>query len=314
MAGMRTQGTRVPPGAGKTPEDLAALPIKPRVGMSQWISIVLAVYLALVLVRFFVFNDNWQWDVVRSYLFSQVVLEGLWNTIQLTFLTTILGLVLGVITAWWRMSSLVVLRTFAVVYIWVMRAMPPLVMLLVVFFFGALVPTLSIGIPFGPSIGSVPANDVITRFSAAVIGLAIYLGAYSGEIFRGGVLALHSGQFEACRSLGLSPFRAYQKILGPQLVRVITPSLANEVITIFKSTSLVSVIGYSELLTTVQTIYATNFDIIPLLTVAVIWYLVLTSVAMFGQSRLEKRFGRGFTRRNLGSPKAVPGDLAGRVK
>jgi polar amino acid transport system permease protein len=186
--------------------------------------------------------------------------------------------------------------------------MPPLVMLLVVFFFGALVPTLSIGVPFGPSFGNVPANDVITRFSAAIIGLAIYLGAYSAEIFRGGVMALHSGQFEACRSLGLPPFRAYQKILGPQLVRVITPSLANEVITIFKSTSLVSVIGYSELLTTVQTIYARNFETIPLLTVAVIWYLVLTSGAMLGQSRLEKRFGRGFTRRDP-AVKATSDDL-----
>jgi polar amino acid transport system permease protein len=281
-------------------QDLASLPIKPRVGIGQWISIVVAVYVALAAVRLFAYNDNWQWDVVGSYLFSNVVLEGLLHTIELTLLTTILGLTLGVLTAWCRMSSLVVLRTFALLYIWVMRAMPPLVMLLVVFFIGALVPTFSIGIPFGPSVGGVPANDVVNRFSAAVIGLGIYLGAYSAETFRGGILALPAGQFEACKSLGLPPVQAYRKILGPQLVRVITPSLANEVITIFKSTSLVSVIGYAELLTTVQTIYARTFDTIPLLTVAVIWYLVLTSIAMLGQSRLEKRFARGFNRRNHG--------------
>lgn len=304
--------TKVRAEASATPQELASLPIKPRVGIGRWISIVVAIYVGLALVRFFVFNDNWQWDVVRSYLFSKIVMEGLLRTIELTLLTTVLGLTLGVITACCRLSSLVVLRTFAVLYIWLMRAMPPLVMLLVVFFFGALVPTFSIGIPFGPSVGSVAANDVITRFSAAVIGLAIYLGAYSAETFRGGVLALHTGQFEACKAFGLPPILAYRKILGPQLIRVITPSLANEVITIFKSTSLVSVIGYAELLTTVQTIYARNFETIPLLTVAVIWYLVLTSIAMFGQSRLEKRFARGFNRRN-GVPK--PGmDMDGGVK
>ncbi|GEK79175.1 amino acid ABC transporter permease [Agrococcus baldri] len=279
-------------------QSVAALPIKQRVGVGSWLSIALAVFVGLVLIELLIFNDNWNWDLVFSYLFSQVILTGLLNTIVLTVLTTVLGLILGVFTAWCRMSRLVVLRTFALLYIWLMRAMPPLVMLLLVFFWGALVPRLGIGIPFLPPIFEVPTNELISRFSAAIIGLAIYLGAYSAEIIRGGVLSLQSGQFEACRALGLPPRLAYQKILGPQLIRVITPSMANEVITIFKSTSLVSVIGYTELLTTVQTIYARNFETIPLLTVAVIWYLVLTSLAMVGQSRLEKRFGRGFARRS----------------
>ena len=286
-------------------QSIAALPIKPRVGIAFWLSIALAVYVGLVLVELFIFNDNWNWDLVFSYLFSQVILSGLLNTIILTVLTTVLGLILGVFTAWCRLSNFVVLRTFAVLYIWLMRAMPPLVMLLLVFFWGALVPTFGIGIPFGPTVFEVPTNELISRFSAAIIGLAIYLGAYSAEIIRGGVLSLHSGQFEACKALGLPPRLAYQKILGPQLVRVITPSMANEVITIFKSTSLVSVIGYTELLTTVQTIYARNFETVPLLTVAVIWYLVLTSIAMFGQSRLEKRFGRGFARRSTKKTKTI---------
>lgn len=295
---MQLLSKRRPHEVDSPPEDVALLPIRSRISVSTWISYVLAGYLVLVLVQFFVFNENWHWDVVGSYLFSQVIMEGLLRTVQLTLSITVLGLALGVITAWCRMSSLVVLRTLAVAYIWVMRAMPPLVMLLLVFFFGALSPTISLGIPFGPNVASVSSNEVITRYSAAVVGLAIYLGAYSGEIFRGGILALPPGQFEACKTLGIAPTKAYIHILGPQLVRVITPSLANEVITIFKSTSLVSVIGYSELLTTVQAIYARNFETIPLLTVAVIWYLVLTSIAMIGQSRLERHFGRGFNRRS----------------
>jgi len=286
-------------------QTVAALDIRSRVGVGPWITALLAIFVAAGLVHFFVFNTNWDWSLVFSYLFSRVIISGVVNTIYLTALTTVCGLVLGVLTAWCRLSSLPVLRAFAVLYIWLMRAMPPLVMLLVVFFFAALVPTLSIGIPFGPSFGNLATNDLVSRFSAAVIGLSLYLGAYTAEIFRGGVLSLPTGQFEACKSLGLSPVRAYQNILGPQLIRVITPSLANEVITIFKNTSLVSVIGYTELLTTVQNIYARDFKTIPLLMVAVLWYLALTSIAMFGQSRLEKRFGRGFLRRHVGEARST---------
>lgn len=287
-----------------TPEQLAALPIRSRTGPAQWVSYGVGIYVALVLVQLFVFNDNWRWQIVGSYLFNPRVLEGVLHTIELTIVTTILGLFLGILTACCRLSSLKVLRILAVVYIWVMRAMPPLVLILLIYFLAALVPTLSIGLPFGPSLVDISTNDAITRFSAAVIGLSVYLGAYTGETFRGGVMSLPAGQFEACRTLGIPPLRAYQKILGPQLVRVIMPPLANEVITTFKNTSLVTVIGYSELLTTVQTIYAKNFQTIPLLTVAVIWYLALTSIAMFGQHRLERRFGRGFTpRKSEGSGK-----------
>jgi polar amino acid transport system permease protein len=276
--------------------ELAATPIRMRRGFGAWASYVLAALVVAALAHFFLLNSNWRWHVVGSYLFSRVVVTGVSHTVELTALTTVLGLAIGVVTAWCRTSSLVAPRAFALAYIWVMRATPPLVMLLAVFFFGALVPKLSIGIPFGPSIGGLPTNHVISRFSAAVIGLSVYLGAYSAETFRAGILSLPPGQTEACRALGLPPAQAYLRILGPQLIRVITPALANEVITIFKSTSLVSIIGYAELLSTVQNIYSVNFETIPLLTVAVLWYLVLTSIAMFAQHRLERRLGRGFAR------------------
>ncbi|MFD2420270.1 amino acid ABC transporter permease [Amycolatopsis pigmentata] len=273
---------------------LAAAPIRSRTSFGAWATYVLAALAVAALVHLFVFNDNWHWPIVGSYLFSQVVVTGVLHTIELTALTTVLGLAIGVVTAWCRTSSFAVLRVSAFAYIWVMRATPPLVMLLVVYFFGALVPRLSIGIPFGPGIGGPMTNDLMTRFTAAVVGLAVYLGAYSAETFRTGILSLPPGQLEACRSLGLPAAQAYLRILGPQLIRVITPALANEVITVFKNTSLVSIIGYAELLSTVQNIYAVNFQTIPLLTVAVLWYLVLTSFAMFAQHRLERRLGRGF--------------------
>ncbi|MGC0271284.1 amino acid ABC transporter permease (plasmid) [Glutamicibacter soli] len=277
--------------------DLALLPIRPRPSLARWISVAAAVFILALAIQFFVFNENWQWDVVLSYLFSQAVIAGVLNTIILTVLSCVIGLVLGIITTWARLSSLWVLRTAAGLYIWVVRATPLLVILLMIFFLGALVPTLGIGIPFLPPLAEVPTNQLINRFTAAVVGLSLYLGGKSAEVFRSGVLSIDSGQFEAYKALGISPFQGYLRIVGPQIIRVITPSMANELITMFKNTSLVSVIGYAELLTTVELIYARNFQTIPLLMVAVIWYLVLTSLAMYGQARLEKRFGRGFSRR-----------------
>lgn len=277
--------------------DNSTLPIKPRTGIAKWASIILAIYLFILGLEFFVFNENWKWPLVLDYLFSERIMQGLLNTITLTVVSTAIGLVIGLLTTWAKLSSLVVLRTVASIYIWAVRATPLLVLLLMIFFLGALVPRLGIGIPFGPTFFEVPTSEVISRFTAAVIGLALYLGGKAAEVFRSGIIAIDRGQFEACRAVGLSPWTTYSKVIGPQSIRVITPPMANEVITMFKNTSLVSVIGYTELLTTAQLIYARNFETIPLLTVAVIWYLVLTSIAMYGQSLLENRFGRGFDRR-----------------
>jgi polar amino acid transport system permease protein len=190
------------------------------------------------------------------------------------------------------------LRVVASLYIWFVRAIPQLVLLLLIFFFGALVPTLTIGIG-EVTILSAETNDVIDRFGASVIGLGLYLGAYLGEIFRGGILAVPAGQFEAAKSLGMGNTLLMRRIVAPQAIRVIIPAAANEMITMFKATSLVSVIGAAELLTTVQLVYARTFQVIPLLMVACIWYLLITSVAMVGQMGLERRYGRGYSRKVL---------------
>lgn len=273
------------------------LPIVHRKGISHYLTYLLGALVVVMLVKFLALNPNWQWDVVGEWLFSERVMAGLVNTLILTVSSSVIGLMLGVVTAACRLSQYFVLRAIASAYIWVTRATPGLVLILLVYFFAALVPTLNIGIPFMNPIAEIPTNAIVSQFSAAVIGLSLYLGAYSAETFRGGVLAVPRGQFEACHSLGLSTWTTYRKVVGPQLIRVIIPPLANELVTMFKNTSLVSVIGYTELLTTVQLIYSQNLQTVPLLMVAVLWYLVLTSLAMIGQSFLERRFGRGFDRR-----------------
>lgn len=256
-------------------------------------------YLLLVIITALFYegvvdNSRWQWKTVAEYMFSARVIEGLCNTLILALCASVLGLVLGVIIAACRMSTNRALRGIAYVYIWFIRAIPTLAMLLFLFFISALIPKLHLWVPFTDvELFSISTNHLISRFSAAMIGLAIYLGGHSAEIFRSGITAVEKGQREACKAMGMSDFYMMWHVVVPQAIRVIIPPLANELITMFKNTSLASVIGYIELLTTVQLIYSNNFETIPLLTVACIWYLIVTSVAMIGQAFLEYRFKRG---------------------
>lgn len=251
--------------------------------------VVIALFYVLVID-----NPRWQWDVVRHYLFNKRVLDGLGNTLILTACASVLGLLIGAIVAACRMSASPVLRGGAYMYIWIIRATPAIAMLLFLFFLSALVPRLYLPIPFlNVTVFDVNMNNVMSRFSAAAIGLAMYLGAHSAEIFRGGLSSVDKGQREACKAMGMSDFRMMWHVVIPQAVRIIIPPLANELITMFKNASLATVIGYVELLTAVQLIYSSTFETIPLLTVACLWYLFLTSLAMCGQSLLERHFRKG---------------------
>lgn len=257
---------------------------------------ILALFVVVFVHNLFT-NPNWKWPIVREYLFNPLVLEGLGNTIKLTIVSGITGTLFGLLIAMMRLSSSPILRTVSTAFIGFMRAMPALVLLLLIYFSGALFPTVPIGIPItGPTFGELPVNQIITQFIAAWLGLTLIMGSHTGEIFRGGVISVHGGQLEAAKALGLPPFQAFVRIVLPQAIRVSIPGLANELISLFKNTSLVSIIGYAELLTVVQAIYGRTYQTIPLLIVAVIWYLVLILISMAGQRQLEKRFGRGFTR------------------
>ena len=278
------------------------MPRKARFEWARWVLIVVSIYILAVVFNLLVFNHAWKWDMVGSYLFSPRVLRGVGNTIWLTALALFFGLLAGLVVCMAQLSRYPVLRIAAFIYVWFTRATPALVILLLIYFLGVLKPTLGIGIPFLGYVVEWPTNDLITPFTAAVVGLSFYLGGKTAEIFRSGYLSVSAGQHEAVKALGLGPWTALTRITGPQAFRVLTPPLANEVVTAFKNTSLVSVVGFAELLTTVQRLYAVNFETIPMLTVACVWYLALTSVLMAGQLWLERRFGRGHIRRSSIKP------------
>jgi polar amino acid transport system permease protein len=269
--------------------------VKPRRRLTDWIGWPIASLLAAMFVHNMFTNENWNWDVVGTYLFNPLVLDGVKNTIVLTIVSGITGTLFGLLIATMRLSQSRLFRGVAAGFIGFMRAIPALVLLLLIYFTSALFPQIGIGIPFTNTyFYEVPVNDIITQFVAAWLGLTLIMGAHTGEIFRGGVMSVPGGQVEAAKALGMGPWTTFVKVVMPQMIRVSIPALANELISLFKNTSLVSIIGYTELLTVVQSIYGRTYQTIPLLIVACAWYLAIVIVSMLGQQRLEKRFGRGF--------------------
>jgi polar amino acid transport system permease protein len=277
----------------RPPEPIKAIPVR---HYGRWIAVAVLLVLAAMLVHTLLTNERFRWDVVGNYLFSAPIVAGLRNTLILTVLSMVIGVAGGLVLAVMRLSPNPVLASVAAGYIWLFRGTPLIAQLLFWNFLAALYPRLSLGVPFGPEFLSFDTNQLIDQFTACLLGLGLNEAAYMAEIVRGGILAVDRGQTEAAGALGMSRAQTLRRIVLPQAMRVIVPPTGNETIAMLKTTSLVTVIGYFELLTVAQRIYAQNFQTIPLLIVAAIWYLALTSVLSVGQAYLERHYGRGDTR------------------
>lgn len=274
--------TRAPERA--KPEPIKAVPVR-RTG--QWVSAGFVVALIGAVVWAVATNDNIQWAVVGDFLFNPQILRGGVTTLQLTVLAMVLGVVLGVVLAVMRLSRNPVLRYVSAGYLWLFRGTPVLVQIVLWFNLGLIFPRLGIG-GF-----SADTNALISAFTAALLALALNEAAYMAEIVRGGILSVDKGQTEAAQALGLTGARTMWRIVLPQAMRVIVPPTGNEVITMLKTTALVSAIGAKDLFTEAQFYGSKNFTTFEMLIVASFWYLVMTTVLTFGQARLEQRFARG---------------------
>ena len=259
----------------------------------RWVAAALLLVLAAMFVNFVLTSPRLRLDLVAGYLFERSILQGLLVTLELTVVAMLVGVVLGTVLAVMRLSENPLLRGAATGYVGLFRGTPILVQLLFWFFLGTVLPQISLGIPFGPSFASVPTNTLITQFTAAILGLGLNEAAYMAEIVRAGIGSVDRGQTEAAQALGMSPLTTYRRVVLPQAGRLIVPPTANEAISMLKLTSLCLVIGLPELTTTAQLIYGRNFQQIPLLIVASIWYLVLTTLLTIVQTRIERRMSRG---------------------
>jgi polar amino acid transport system permease protein len=260
----------------------------PKIG--HWIGgIVLAIFAAIFL-QVLVTNKNMQWSVVAEYMFNPAILSGLGMTLLLTFIAMILGLAIGIVLAIMRLSSSRVFQSVSWGWIWFFRGVPPLVQLIFWYNLALLLPEISIGIPFdGPKLLSWNTNALITPFSAAIMGLAFTESAYAAEMIRAGIQAVNVGQTEAAATLGMTRGQTLRRIVLPQALRIVIPPIGNDTISMLKFTSLVSVLALPDLLYSAQMVYARTYQTVPLLLVATIWYLVLTTILTVVEHAVEHR-------------------------
>jgi polar amino acid transport system permease protein len=281
-------------------EPVTPLQVVRRTSIGMRLLTVVAVVFVAWIVYQLVTNGGFQWKVVGSYLFQHEVLHGLLLTVELTFICEAIGILLGILLAVMRVSRNRSLNTIATVYIWFFRGTPVLVQLVFWYNLASLLPTLSFGIPFGgPKLFLWSSNSVITPMIAAVVGLGLNEAAYMAEIVRGGLLSVDPGQSHAAMALGFDSGRMLRRIVLPQAMRSIIPPTGNNLIGMLKYTSLASVVSLQELTNSVETIYNRTFQTIPLLIVASLWYLALTSVLSVGQARIERHYSRGQNGHNL---------------
>ncbi|MGV9802907.1 amino acid ABC transporter permease [Mycobacterium sp. NPDC003449] len=234
-------------------------------------------------------NERFGWSAVLGYLFDRQILDGVYLTLFLTFVCMAIGIVLGTVLAIMRLSANPVVQALALAYVGFFRGTPVLVQLIFWFNFAALYPHLSFGIP-GVDLD---ANALISPLLAGILGLGLHEAAYMAEIIRGGIRSIDKGQMEAARALGLRKNQVLRRIVLPQAMTMIVPPTGNEAVGMLKTSSLVSVLAVGELLYSAQLIYSSNYQTIPLLVVASLWYLALTAVLSAGQFYLERHFSHG---------------------
>jgi polar amino acid transport system permease protein len=275
-----------------TPAEVAVtdgLVVIKRRHLGRWLSGLLILALIGLLLNSVVHNQRFRWPIVKEFITSASIIRGLGITLALTAASMVVGVLLGVVIAVMRLSVNPVVRNAAFGYVSFFRGTPVLVQLLFWYNLAALYPVISFGIP-GVALN---ANNLITPLVAAILGLGLNEAAYMSEIIRAGIISVDHGQSEAAGALGLTRLETMRRIILPQAMRVIVPPTGNELIGMLKTTSLVSVVSVPDLLYSSQLIYARNFATIPLLIVASLWYLVITTVLSVGQFYIERRYARG---------------------
>ncbi|RMB82967.1 amino acid ABC transporter permease [Streptomyces shenzhenensis] len=283
-----------PGGVGRTSVDGAdAAFARPRPRPLRGVVAVAGLVLLAMAVNALVTNDAFRWDVVAKYVTADAVLAGLGTTLLLTAVAFSGGFVLGIALAVMRLSRNPILVTLSFGYTWLFRSVPMLVQLLFWYNISLLYPKLSLGIPFGPRFTEFSTERMISSLTAAVISLVLHEAGQLAEIVRAGILSVSRDQTEAAEALGLGGWRIFRRIVLPQAMPAILPPAGSQIIGLLKGTSIVSVIAVQDLLYATQLIYNRNYLVIPLLLVATLWYLLLTTLLSVVQHFVERRYATG---------------------
>jgi polar amino acid transport system permease protein len=285
------------PTAEESPKALTAQRVLPLRRPGRWILTAVVLVLVAQFVHGLVTNPFYQWDRWSYWFLRPTILDGLLVTLEVTAYSAVLGLVGGIVLALGRLSKSPVLRAVSWTYVWALRSIPLIVVLIFLYNFSALYKTLSVGIPFGPAFFSFDESRLASDMVVAVVGLSLNEAAYAAEVVRGGILSVDQGQHEAAAALGLPKSYQFRKIVFPQALRSIIPNYVNQLIGLIKGTSLVFYVSLLDLFGSAQTMGSTYpGDIVPLLLVVTVWYLILTSIVSVVQFYVERHYARGATR------------------
>ncbi|MEM7319880.1 MAG: amino acid ABC transporter permease [Pseudomonadota bacterium] len=222
---------------------------------------------------------NWQWYRVPQYLYTFTdngfqageMLIGLGATLQLSATAFVLATLLGLLVALLRLSGLVIGSAVAVGYLEFIRNIPLLVLLYLFYYV------------LGPIFG-------FDRYTASILTLAVFHSALISEILRAGINAVAQGQWEAAKSIGMSPAQTYRYIILPQSVRFMLPPMTGEVVHLIKSSAIVSVIAVAELTTFGRNIISDTYMSFEIWFTVAMVYMVVTLILSVGVSYLERRY------------------------
>ena len=211
-------------------------------------------------------------------------LEGVKNTLIIAAMSVVLGVVFGTLMAIMRMCRIKPLKWFAVAYIEFVRGTPLMVQLMFIFYGLPM-----IGIEF-PDISWIPN---FSRFMAGIVAMSINSCAYVAEVIRSGIQAVDDGQMEAARSIGFKYGESMRLVILPQAIKNILPALGNEFVTVIKESSIVSVIGISDLMYGTNGVIALTYRSLPCLAIAACMYFILTVLSSRLIAYFEKRMKHG---------------------
>lgn len=263
----------------------------------RWITTVIVLVVVAQIAHGIVTNPFYQWDRFQYWFVRPVIVDGLVITLQVTVWSALLGLLGGIVLALMRLSRSPVLKAVSWTYIWLFRSIPLIVLLLFLYNFSALYKTFSLGVPFGPAFGHFSETKLATDMVIAVVGISLNEAAYAAEVVRAGLLSVDQGQHEAAAALGLPKGYQFRRVVLPQALRAIIPAYVNQLIGLIKGTSLVYYVSLLDLFGSVETMGSTYpGDIVPLLMVATVWYVILTSIVSVAQYYVERYYSRGAVR------------------
>jgi polar amino acid transport system permease protein len=261
-----------------------------------------ALYLVLVAAAFIVdasHRSAYDWKSFNKYIFDARVFKAAGVTLSLTVIAMFFAILLGIALAVMRRSPNPVFRNVSWIFIWIFRGTPVYVQLVFWGLLSTIYHSFFIGIPdihFSHFYLGVhfAISQTASLYWLAIIGLSLNEAAYMAEIVRAGLLSVDNGQEEAAKSLGMSWWTTMRFIVIPQAMRIIIPPTGNEIVSMLKTTSLVTAVPLvTDLYARTRNISDEIYNPIPLLMVACAWYLFFTTILMFAQYFIEKRFARG---------------------